>query len=385
MSELIVRPYQEADEEGFYSVISLTYHDGVKVPEERRKNEFGGRFVAIQDGQVAGVFSTLNMKATRGSAVYDCAGVAAVAVSPDIRRGGVGVAMMDWSIGQFKRSGQALASLYAYRETFYGKSGYVVCGKRLRLSVPTHRLPKVQSSLGIRRLAPTDWRELAVCQQKFAHARSGVSIRSEGLWGRVLAEVKPLTIYAAGDPIEGYVAVSHKINFWEEQWLSEVVWSTKEGYEACIGIMHQLGINKTSLAWNEPSDSPYYARYLDQGVVAELNRPACWRVCDVAGALKGLKPETSGEFTLLVEDHVVEDNRGPFRVRFTPDGVAVENAPTASPDLEFGIREFTQAFLGDPCLQELAEFGSVKVHSGEALASAKLLLPHLPVYCSDFF
>jgi predicted acetyltransferase len=293
--------------------------------------------------------------------------------------------MMRWSVDHFRKSGQELASLYAFREPFYARSGYVVCGKRLRITVPVHRLPKVETKLKIRRLTPEDWPLLHECQTKFAHMRSGVNIRSELLWGRVLAEAKPLTIYAAGDPVEGYVAVSHKVAFWEEQWLSEVVWSTRAGYEACLSLMQQLGINKTSVAWYEPSDSPYYANYLDQGVLAEVSRPAMFRVCNVPEALRKLQTQYSGRFTLSIDDPQIEENRGPFEVEFSPTCVSVERQDSNPPDLEFSIGTFTQAFLGDPSLSELAEYGSVKINSEPALTAGVLLLPHLPVYCSDFF
>jgi predicted acetyltransferase len=385
MSQLTIRPYEDRDQEGFYSVTSLTYNNGIEVAPERREHSLGGRFVAEEGGEIAGIFSTLDIKATRGAALYNCAGVAGVGVSPDRRRSGVGLAMMRWSVNHFRKTGQTLAALYAFREPFYAKSGYAVCGKRVRISVPVHRLPKLRSDLKIRRLTPQDWALLQDCHATFAHARSGVNIRNEALWQRVLAEVKPLAIYAAGDPVEGYVAVNHRVAFWEEQWLSELVWSTRAGYEACIALLHQLGINKTSVAWYEPSDSPYYAHFLDQGVSAELSRPAMYRVCDVPGAMRGLHTGYRGAFTIAVQDPDILENCGTFHVEFTPQGVEVIAMPDKQADLEMTIGAFTQAFLGEPSLDELAGYGAVTVRSREALESAVLLMPHLPVFCSDFF
>jgi predicted acetyltransferase len=385
MPEIVTRAFKESDQEGYDSVRSLTYHDGLPVPEARRHPRFAQQFVAELDGSIVGAYNALPMNATRGPALIPCAGIAGVAVSPDARRSGVGGQMMGWSVRNCKESGFPLASLYAFREPFYGRNGYATVGKRIRLSVPMHRLPNVENSLPIRRLTPDDWRELHSCYEQFGHQRSGVHIRSELMWERVLKENKALAIYAAGDPVEGYVAVSHSVEFWAEQWLSEVAWSTPAGYRGVIAAMHRIGINKTSVGWFEPSDSPFYAQYLDQGVTAELERPVMFRVCDVAGALRLLKPDSAGEFTLRVRDDQVPENEGPWNVVWRDNAVTVEEASNAVPDLSLDIQAFSQAFLGDPSLRQVAWHGRVQSSNANAIEVAQSLLSPLPVFCGDFF
>jgi predicted acetyltransferase len=385
MASLKIRPYRAQDEEGFFAVISLTYNDGLEVPAERRQYLLSQRYVAEQEGKIVGTFSVLELKLTRGAAEFHAAGVAGVAVSPDARREGVGAAMMNWAVENFRREGKTLAALFPFREPFYARSGYAVAGMRIRLTVPMHRLPRIETDLPIRRLTPADWRELVDCRSRFAHGRSGVNLRTEGMWGRVLSERKPLAIYAAGDPVQGYIAVSHQTTFWEEQFLSEVIWSSRAGYEACLAMMHRVAINKTSVSWYEPSDSPFYSFYLDQGVTAEIQRPTMFRVCDVVAALNGLKPIGSGAFTFGLQDPQIPENDATFQVRFKPERVLVEKTHIDLPDLIFSVPGFTQAFLGEPSLAQLAQFGSVQVNSQSALEEAERLLPPLPVYCNDFF
>ena len=378
MSRVVVGPIEERHREGFLAVGSMTYEDG--LAGEWSEPRFGvERYVGTADGEVAGICSVLPMNATRGAALVPCGGVAGVAVAPERRRGGVGGAMMDGLVRLMRERGRPLASLYAYREPFYARAGYAVAGKRLRLTVPAHRLPKVETSLAARRLSPGDWREIAPCHAAYAHARSGVHVRGEAMWERVLNENRPLAIYAVGDPVEGYVAVSHRTEFWAEQWLSEVVWSTAEGYRGCLDLMRQLAINKSAVAWYEPSDSPFYARYLDQGVEARIERPAMFRVNDVPAALRALKPTEQGETRLRIADGTVPENEGPWRVRFSPEGVSVE--PCEGHDVAMDVRGFAQAFLGEPSLADLARVGEVE---GDASALARLLPPS-PTICGDFF
>lgn len=383
MPNTVVRPYEPNDEEGFFSVINVTYNDGLPVPPERRMVNFADRYLAEVDGRVAGVFGVLPISATRGAATVPCGGVAGVAVAPDQRKGGIGLQMMGWLPRYLKQHGVPLASLYAFRETFYRKAGYEVCGQRLRLTVPSHRLPKVQSELPIQVLTPDHWQKLVSCYSKFAHERSGLHIRNEKMWLRVLAENKPLAIYALGDPIEAYVAVSHKVDFWVDQSVSEVVWSTRRGYEAAIAFLAQLGINKTSLSWYEPSDSPYLSRFMDQGVQVEVTRPIMFRMCDVVGGLQLLKPTTEGSFTFSVVDPFVPENEGPWKVEF--GGGEVRVTPAASADFTMPIQQFAGAFLGAPGLATLVRQGLVDVANPMAVETALRLLPEQAVYCMDFF
>lgn len=361
--------------------MSLTYRDGQPIaPEDDLPPRFGVEsYVGLVDGEVAGGCSVLPMNATRGVALLGCGGVAGVAVLPERRRGGVGNGMMDGLVRHFRETGIPLASLYAYRETFYAKSGYAVVGKRLRVSVPVHRLPRVESDLPVRRLTPADWALLVPCYAAYAHARSGAHVRSETMWERVLNENRPLTIYAVGDPVEGYVSISHKTDFWAEQWFSEVAWSTPRGYRGCLELMRQLGINKTSVAWHEPSDSPFYALYLDQGVEAKVERPVMFRVNDVPLALRLLKADAEGETRLFVRDDVVPENEGPWRIRFSSKGVEVERCEEH--DVAMDVRRFAQAFLGEPSLADLVRLGEIE---GDTTVLERLLPPS-PTICGDFF
>lgn len=383
MANIVVRPYELSDEEGYYDVNSLTYNDGRPYPPEQRIFRFGKPYVAVEGSEVVGAFNLLDMTATRQAAVLDCAGVAGVAVMPHRRRGGVGSAMLSWIPRHLRERGIPLTHLYAFRETFYRKFGYEVCGKRIRIECSGPRLPRLGGDLPVRRLTPADWRELAPCFEAFAKRRSGVNVRTEKLWMRVLNEHRPLAIYAVGDPVEGYVAVSHSTAFWTTDHLSEVAWCTRRGYENVVGLFHGLAINKSGLSWFEPSDSPFYARFLDQGVEAKLDRPIMFRVTDVPAALRQLKPASSGEFTLKVQDDLIEENRGPWRVAFGPDGVAVE--PASEADLEIDIRHFAQAFLGDPSWTDLARLDLAVVRDAKALEAALALMPATPVYCPEFF
>jgi predicted acetyltransferase len=383
MPSITVRPYEDRDRDGFFHVRSVTYEDAKPIPEEKKVLKNVSGYLAEVDGEIGGVYSVLDLTATRGPALLRCAGIAAVAVLPEYRRSGVGAAMMRWGLRNLREQGFDLASLYAFRESFYRRFGYEVCGTRWKVEVPSHRFPRVEGGLAIRRLPSSEVDQIKPAYEMFSHARSGMNIRTPAHWERVLGSTDEALIYAAGAPVEAYAIVRHKWEFWEGQHISEVAWITERGYDSILGLLAGIGINKSSVTWYEPSDSPFLSRYMDQSVKLSLDRPIMFRALNVPSCLRKLRPAGSGEFSLRVLDSEVPENEGPWRVRFRPDCVDVEACSDA--DLSLSVSSFTQALLGQPCLEDLVRNGSVSFSRAEAFDAARCLLPGSPVFCSEFF
>ena len=381
MPQIRVRPFEDSDREAFFHVRAMTYNNGRAIPEEDQVFKTTQGFVGEVDGRVAGVFGTLDFTCTRGEAAFNDAAVAGVAVLPEYRRSGVGSEMMKWSVRHFREEGIPMASLYAFRESYYRRFGYEVCGSRVKITVPIEVFPRVNPQLPVRRLAQEEAAALKPCYEKFARARSGMNLRTDKHWSRVLG--KDTTIYAAGDPVEAYLLVDHRWQFWEGQEISELIWCSHRGYESILSVMAGIGINKSTVEWYEPSDGPFLGCHMDHGVKVQIERLVMYRATDVPTCLRALKPMGSGDFTLSVSDPIIPENEGPWRVAFTPDGVEVEK--TAAADLEMRIGLFTQALLGQPSLADFARNDLICCRNPHALEAALRLLPPSPAYCTDFF
>ncbi len=389
MTDVLIRPVEDGDRDGVSVLYSLTYNNGNPYPPENFVKWFSEDqtlYVAEQDGRIVGAGGAIHMTASRGSAILPCAGIAGVAVLPEIRRSGIGSALMTGMMRCLKEKAVPLSSLYAFREPFYRKFGYEVAGRRVKITCPATRWPKVEAPETVRRLAPSDWHELVGCYGTFAGARSGLNVRTESQWQHVLAESRPLTIYAIGDPVEAYAVVSHVSAFWTTDHISEVAWSTRRGYEGLLATLGGLAINKSGLSWFEPSDGPFEAMYLDQGIEVSVVRPIMFRVVDVQGALQMLQPakQESGEFVIRVDDPVIPENEGPWLVQFG-DGRVVVCASDRPEDIHLNVRQFAQAFLGEPSLSQIAALEGLRVRRSEALAEASRLMPPQATYCMDFF
>ena len=382
---LEIEKCSDADLESLGKVWSITYGNGEPFTRDPNKTRLSEDFIAKLDGEAVGGFGISPMTATRGAAEYQCAGVLAVAVMPHVRGGGVGGKMMKFAIREFFDRGDELASLYAFKESFYRAFGYEVTGVRYKISVDINALPRVQAPLAVRQLGSDCIDVIKDCYHSFAHRRSGLNLRHGNQWDRILPKDSNRTVYVAGDPVEAYAVVQHKIDFWADQEIIEFVWTTQRGYDSILSVFSGIGINKKNLAWTEPSDSPYRTRYWDHDAnITGVNLQIMFRVLNVRKALEGLKPTASGSFCIGIKDEVVPENNGPWQVTFSPEGVLVEQT-NQKPGFTMDIRQFTQAFMGEPSLSTLLLNEIFDVSDIAQVNEAEKLLTPSPTICFESF
>ena len=349
--------------------------DWVDKPEGTR------HFVAYLDDVPASACQVHDYTLAIGEADLKCGGIAMVGTLGEHRRTGVGAELMQHALVEMRHSGVPLAALYAYREPYYRRLGYEVCGWRWLLRCPQHRIPKTECELPLRRLDVEDVEQLAQAYTPFARRRSGCALRTPEQW-RIRLGSKPPMIYVAGNPIEAYAWV-HIDGFWNDLNVGEIAWSTRRGYDSILAVLGGLCSNQTALVWCEPPDSPFLARFRDHQVEASLHRPTMFRVVDVPGAMRLLRPVSTGQFTLEVLDDLLPANRGPWRVEFSPDGVEV--TPCDHADIQIDIRHFSQMLMGSPSLAELHRMGLVEVADPRAFHAAIGLFEPRTVVCMEYF
>ena len=300
-----------------------------------------------------------------------------------IHNSGVGSEMLRKAIHDYYDKGYELMHLYPFRESWYRRFGYEVCGVRYKIKVDSAKFPRVAGSLPVHQYGVEGVEKIRQCYETFAHRRSGLNLRHEGQWERLLPRESNRTIYTAGNPVEAYAIVQHKTDFWINQDIIEFVWTSREGYESILAVLRAIGKNKSSVTWFEPSDSPYRTYFWDNGATLEITNPLMYRVVNVKKALEGLKPTSSGVFTLQVLDEIVPQNAGPWRVAFSPSGVEV--TPADSAEIVIGEGHFAQAFLGEPSLLTIASNGFVEVGDAKHLEAAARLLTPSPTLCFEAF
>jgi predicted acetyltransferase len=201
----------------------------------------------------------------------------------------------------------------------------------------------------------------------------------------------PLVAYAVGQPVEAYALLRLErlsSDMATTQRVAEMAWATPRGWRAMIEALGMIAANADALDWHEPAGGPGLALHAERKMTVQGWLPPMYRVLDVPAALRALEPDpaVAGAFTLTIEDDVLGENIGPWRVAFAGGKVAVESAGTeAGADLTMPIGAFTQALLGQPDLAALEAAGAVVVANPTAYAAARRLLPAHSTYCIDFF
>jgi len=384
MSGILFRPYQPSDFEDVANIWSVAFSAGRphRFGEELESEE-SKIYVAEKEKRVLAAFRLHEMKVTRGIGDLTCAGVAAVAVAMESRNSGVGKEMMEWSLREMRKMNWHVSSLYAFRESYYRKFGWGCAGKRIHIKCPSHFLSGFRTDLPIRKVSFDEWRQLEFAYRCFARKYSGMTLRTEKWWRRLLDHPDKPLIYVIGEPVEAYAFLRLTQDFWVEQPILEIVWNRREGYEALLSLFGAIGVNRESVSWYEPSDSPFFAGHIDTGVSIAMWTPIMFRVIDLPSAFRALKPEESGEFTFRVYDSELPENEGPWHVRFDTECVEIERSQKADVEIEGG--RLSQAFMGEPSLEDLSRQGMVKIHSDNALKNMLRLLPPKPVYSLDRF
>jgi len=335
--------------------------------------------------EVLGGYSVVAHNAVlRGGAVR-CGGIGGVGTMPEHRAGGVGKALMRWSLGEMRESGFGLACLYPYRETYYRQFGYETCGRRWQIKCPVPRLPRTEAELSARKISAADVLCLRPAYDGYIARLNGANRRTDADWTHRLGQ-KPPMIWALGDPVEAYVWTHFDGAFWDDLTLGEVVWSTRRGYLSLLAFLRGLTINRTAVIWEEPSNSPFMAAHMDQGVEVKLHRAAMFRVLNVPMAMAAIQPpETVGEFTMDLVDEDMPENHRVWQVAYGPDGVGAQPAPRSHADFRLNIRAFTPALMGEPSLADLLHAGLVEVRNSAGLEAAIRLLPAMPCAMTEFF
>lgn len=340
------------------------------------------RWLVRDQGRAVSVCQIYHYNLARGEDRLTCGGVGGVATLVEARQTGAAHELMVGVLRAMREKEFAVSALYAYKESYYRRFGYELSGWRWQMTCPAHRLPKTKSSLPVRQIAPEDAALLDEVYLPFIESLSGSHERTAADWKKRLGK-KPSPIYAVGDPIEAYAWVNLK-EFWGDATVGEIAWSTREGYESILSVLKGACSNQSRLIWNEPPFSPYLSRFADQGAELKVVRPSMFRAVHVPRALESLTSDEDLSFVLAIQDEMLPENNGPWRV-VCESGQTVVQPTAEEPDFTLGIGAFSQALMGQPSLVDLFDLELVEVQNGMGFAQAIHLLSPMPVVCMEFF
>ncbi len=380
-----VRPYEPSDRETLSRIWSAAFAGGRRPkndePEIRPDSPI---FVCEREGRLVGGFRIHEIQHTfRGCSVLS-GGVAAVAVSPDRRQQGVGREMMLWAIDYLRNRRVPFASLHAFSENYYRQFGYECCGQKIEIRCDRSALNAERIAVDSVQLSASDFPLLEPCYSQFADRYNGMIRRTEWWWKRALnSDAQDRQIFAFGDPVEAYAVVKFTSDFYVDQKIEECVWSTRRGYDALMALFAGIAVNRSHISWFEPADGPAIHSRLQQGCSFAVKPAIMFRLVSLAEALQSLPVERNGEFTMQIEDALIEANRGPWSIRCSSGQLQLE--PAQKGQIRISERKLVQALFGQPSFENLLRAGDIEVESRAAAREAARLFSAQQACCIDFF
>lgn len=381
------------------AMVGFAQLDGLPAGTIRKILEPGRTLGAFVDGQLAGTTDSATSTLTLpGGKTVGHAAVTHVGVLPTHTRRGIATDLMRHQLRDIRDRGESVASLRASEATIYGRFGYAVASFFNTVEVLTRRAD-VRADVGhggpVRLIRPDEsWQLLPQIYAGNRPERPGTIDRPSVWWQsqRLRAESSAGPTYVAvhGEPgsetgFVRYHPVDTAAWFVSEQRtvvVDDLFAPTEDAYLSLLRYLLDLDLIDRLVFQMLPTDDPLPWLLTDRRAARVTGtRDETWlRVVDAAAALGGRTYTGDGEFTLKLNDALLQENSGTYLI--SSGGVQRVEAPA---QLEAGAEAVAAVLLGATSWHTLALTGSVSVIDTHALATADRLFgvpvqPHSGIF-----
>ncbi|WP_370937206.1 GNAT family N-acetyltransferase [Amycolatopsis sp. cg13] len=392
MSDYVVRQITDAESRETFNLLVRSLHGN--PPSDERWAKVGdswtadGRTGAFHDGEAIGIASSFATTLTvPGGAAVPMGAVDGVGVRADWTRRGVLTAMMDRQLHDFVQRGHVVAALHASEALIYGRFGYGVATRMATLQIKQPAPLRENVDLpGRVRLLATDEAIATIpsLYQRIDTHRPGMIARPELWWpiafnwhlhpdggnhrvavhtglngddGFAVFHVVPQNSYL--DPERGAALEVHELHA-----------ATPEALAGLWRFLLSVDLIEVVHARNRPVDDPVGLLLVDPRRVHTIGLDdELWlRLIDVPAALAARTYGSPEPVVLEVNDRMLPDNRGRYRV--SSSGV---ERTEAEADLRLDVDTLAMLYLGAWEAGPLALSGRIAGASAETLARVDAL------------
>ncbi|MGH7705571.1 MAG: GNAT family N-acetyltransferase [Candidatus Dormibacteria bacterium] len=359
---------------------------------------------AFEDGRIVGTAAALPATVNIPGGRCQVSAITGVGVLPTHRRRGLLRALMTEQLGRDRALGRPLAILWASEGGIYGRFGFGIAARRLKLAFETPEMKFIEtSSPGSVRLVDREeaLRLMPQIYQRALRDRPGPFTRDPTAWEALIDEKNPelpsaeahhfFAIHGA-DP-DGYAIYRVRRGGWSGSFgprsTAIVVEMVGDGPGPTLDLwrfLADLDLVHAVEARQRPIDEPLLWMASDPQRIEVRAQVGIWAgILDVPGALRQRRYRQDGRLVLEVRDDFLPDRGGRFDLSVRA-GEATCEASTESPDIRLGLAELSSGYLGQSCYRELARSGRLE----ELTSDAALLLDRLlgwdpPPWCPEDF
>lgn len=360
---------------------------GERTVEERiRQLEAGGVYGGIEhawylerNGLIAGAIRGYPLHQYIHGTQLSMLGVAAVAVAPHARRGGVAGELCRAILRIGRDRGDLVSALYPFRPDFYYRLGWALTGVLQAWRFRVQSLPAHIDRPAVRLATGDDMPAVQACYTRAAQRSHGLIERSSRIWANHLGMPhRHVFMLEGGEGVRGYVMLTYGRSRVPEQrtlHVHELVADDDVAYHTLLSWIalqrdewpeaeyHALPEERFDLVLTDPRPPRYRGSRNLWAPTARLLRGPMLRIIDVPGALHAREhwPQaTPLELTLRVRDRELPENEGPWRLSFDGTHVRCSAARGMAADLELAAPELAQLFVGEASVTELVRLGRAR-------------------------
>ena len=405
-----IRPAREEDKR---PIAELWMHafPGERTLEERMRSledgkPYGGldiTFAVDLRGRVVGAFKAYKMAQSLNGTLMPMMGLAAVAVSPDGRRRGIGKSMCRYALMAARERGDYLSVLYPFRPAFYRSLGWGLAGELHSYRFRPESLSPDDHSLSVRMATLTDHDAIAACYDRVARGSNGLILRTPYVWKDLFRDPATHAVVYEQGGITGYAVITYGRASSREQrplWIRELITESHAAYCGILGwfseqrdlwreIRYDARVDELfALRLNDPRPpGERHARTL-WDPVARIIRGPMFRIVNVQEALARRTYDADIELTLRLSvfDAEIDENRGECRVVFQNGRAEIGPWSNGKADAELStsIASLSQIFAGEMSATQATRMGGTEL-KGNASAVDRLFATKEKFWLMDEF
>jgi predicted acetyltransferase len=344
--------------------------------------------VVRRGGKIVGTMSTNTRRIAVPGAVVNAAHGGRGAVALTARHQGILRSLIHRHLTEAKEHGEGITVCWASEARIYQRFGFGLGIRRVGVNVNTREaeIPDASTANLIEGSPAEVRKDLVAVYDRVQRTQPGWSERSANNWDYRLADfpwmrdgatsLRAILHEGPDGEIDGY-ALWAATGAWEETGptgqvkVLEVVTETSQAYTSLWKFLTSVELTRTVQVWACGLDEPLFFWL---GEPRQMNtNPICdgiWvRVVDVPKALSQRRYAAPVDLVIEVEDTVLPENSGNYRLVGSADAATCEPTTDAA-DLICNVRALGAAYMGGSKLTALATAGLVREVTPGALAKA---------------
>lgn len=264
--------------------------------------------------------------------------VASVAVPPEHRGSGAAAELMRAAVRQGASAGSGLSLLFPATVALYRQLGYEHAGALPRYRLDARAAPAVGPFLR-RAEGDADWAAIRTCGDLAASRLHGPAVRPADRWAQLRDSTYHYVLEGPGGGLDAYLLFDHHREPGDWQYVLSITdWGalSARGLAGVVGLVGRHGTVGKAATFRGPVPEVWSFLVAEQDV-AQVSR-LWWmaRGLDLAAAIdhRGFPVGLTGSVTLAVDDPLLPDHRGPWRLEVAGGRGTLEPAPAADVRLD---------------------------------------------------